>query len=395
MPRSRHLTLVGYQRLRAGYGGKPVSGIADIPIYPQPKTAVELADDLLRRRCLRCHLFYAGEDYAATKHGLGCAACHTRRQDGKMSSHQFTIPGDRECLACHYGNHVGADYYGLFEHDLPPEYATPFPPAPPPTFGIESHRLIPDIHQQRGLVCIDCHRSGELMATDNRKASCAACHDPARLAERLTERQIVSWPVGVSEKDGGFFFTARDGALHPLPMLRHPAHEQYGKSVSCQVCHAQWAFGDQGIDAGIHAIRIDHDDLEEWRPLMRQGVAELDRFMGDVFFSEKDPGLSMMTDPFTGERRPGIWLLAYGQRRWENIRVKRIDGKLMVVRPRMADMFLSWADANGETLFDNAPLSGDDNSLIPYTPHTTGAAGIFWRSRLSAAGVLPLHEKDN
>ncbi|MDR0476709.1 MAG: hypothetical protein LBH14_02045, partial [Desulfobulbaceae bacterium] len=316
---SSHLTLDGYQRLRHRYGGKPVSGIDHIPIYSEPKTTAELADDLLRRRCLRCHLFYAGEDYAASKHGLGCAACHMRRQNGKMTSHQFAAPSDQECLACHYGNRVGADYYGLFQHDLPPDYATPFPPAAEPAFGIESHQLIPDIHQRRGLACIDCHRGGELMATDDGKASCAVCHDPALLATRL--------PTGVSKKDGGFLFTSHDGAVHPLPTLRHPAHEQYGKSVSCQVCHAQWAFDDDGL----YAIRIDHDDWQEWRPLMRQGITELDHLLQDVFLSGKNPGPAVMSDPFTGERRPGFWLLAYGQRRWENIRTARIAGKLVVV----------------------------------------------------------------
>ena len=386
--RSVHFRLDGYQRLRARYGGKTVSGIDHIPIYTSPKNTAELADDLMRRRCLRCHLFYVGEDYSASKHGLGCAACHLRWQNGEMASHQFAAPGDKQCLACHYGNRVGADYYGLFECDLPPEYAMPFAPVTPPPFGVESRRLIPDIHQRRGLICIDCHRGGELMATDGGKASCAACHDPARLAIHL--------PVGVSKKDGAFVFIACDGKAHSLPTLRHPAHERYGKTVSCQVCHAQWAFDDEGI----HAIRIDHDDLEEWRPLMRQGVAELDRLLQDVFISGENPGPPLMADPFIGERRPGLWLLAYGQRRWENIRVERIDGKLTVVRP-MVDMFLSWSDVDGETLFDNVPLKEDDNGLIPYTPHTTGAAGIFWHDRLrlsgsgSQTGGLRLQEKDN
>jgi len=376
---SIHLTLAGYEKFRAGYGGKPVTGIENIPTYARPKTSTELADDLLRRRCLRCHLFYTGEDYAATRHGLGCAACHTRWRDGKMASHQFVaVPGDEQCLACHYGNRVGADYHGFFEHDLPPDFRTPFLPVAKPPFGVESHRLVPDIHQRRGLICVDCHRGGELMATSNDKASCAACHDPARLAVRL--------PVGVSKKDGGFVFTARSGAIHPLPTLRHEAHRRYGKTVSCQVCHAQWAFADEGI----HLIRIDDNELDKWSPLQHQGVAELDRLFKDVLFSEKDPGPPMMSDPFTGERRPGVWLLAYGQRRWENIRLGHVSGKLVVLRPAH-DMFLSWTDTTGEVRFDNFPLAGDNNKLIPYTPHTTGAAGIFWQGRLRG---FQLQKKD-
>jgi hypothetical protein len=88
-----------------------------------------------------------------------------------------------------------------------------------------------------------------------------------------------------------------------------------------------------------------------------------------------------MSDPFTGEKRPGVWLAAYGQRRWETVRIGRANGKLMVMRPP-ADIFLSWVDADGKTRFDNSRLRGDDDGLSPYTPHTTGAAGIFWQSRL-------------
>ena len=367
---SIHFTLAGYEKFRARYGGKAVSSIDSIPVYEQPKTSAELADDLLRRRCLRCHLFYAGENYAATGHGLGCAACHMRWQDGKMAAHQFVAtPGDAQCLSCHYGNRVGADYYGFFERDLPPDYRTPFMPEAKPPFGVESHRLIADIHQRRGLICIDCHRGGELMATTAEKASCAACHDPARLASRL--------PTGVAKKADGFIFTATNGAEHRLPTLRHEAHGRYGKTADCQVCHAQWAFADEGK----HFIRIDYDDLEDWRPLRRQGVAELDRLLEDALLSGKDPGPPMMSDPFTGDKRAGIWLAAYGQRRWETIRIGRVRGKLMVMRP-LADMFLSWVDASGQTRFDNIRLAGDDKGLIPYTPHTTGAAGIFWQDLL-------------
>jgi len=370
---SVHLTLAGYEKFRARYAGKAVTGIDGIPVYEQPQTPDQLADDLLRRRCLRCHLFYAGEGYPATGHGLGCAACHMRWQDGKMAVHQFiAVPGDKECLACHYGNRVGADYYGFFEHDLPPDYRTPFMSAANPSnppFGIESHRLIADIHQRRGLVCIDCHRGGELMATTAEKASCAACHNPARLASRL--------PAGVAKKADGFIFTATNGVEYRLPTLRHKAHQRYGETVACQVCHAQWAFADEGS----HFIRIDHDDLQEWRPLRRQGVAEVERLLENALSSEKDSGPPMMSDPFTGAKRPGVWLVAYGQRRWETIRLKRVGEKLMVARP-LTDMFLSWVDADGRTRFDNIKPAGDDNNFIPYTPHTTGAAGIFWQDRL-------------
>ncbi|MDR3090039.1 MAG: hypothetical protein LBU39_09505 [Desulfobulbaceae bacterium] len=379
--KSRHFTLASYEKFRAGYGGQAVADMAALPICQQPRNVAELADDLVRRRCLRCHLAYQGEAYPATRHGLGCAACHFERlRDGGQSHRFIARPSDGHCLACHYGNRVGGDYYGLFQHDLPPEYKTPFMRREAP-YGIESHQLIPDIHQERGLFCIDCHRGGELMATavgekgKEEKASCAACHD----AELLVHRR----PAGVSKNGDAFIFTARDGAIHPLPTLAHADHQRYGKTVACQACHAQWSFDDQGQ----HFIRVDADDLDAWRPLSRQGVAELDQMMESVIVAEKDPGPPAMSDPFTGEKRPGVWLLAYGQRRWEHIRLERVGELVTVVRP-LNDIFLSWLDVEGVARFDNRPLAGENILFAPYTPHTTGAVGMFRQERLRRIQLL-------
>ena len=45
-----------------------------------------------------------------------------------MQSHAFSTPTDKQCLSCHYGNYVGGDYYGRYEHDFTGNTAPPTPP---------------------------------------------------------------------------------------------------------------------------------------------------------------------------------------------------------------------------------------------------------------------------
>ena len=146
-----------------------------------PATSQELVDDMLLRRCLRCHVYTSGDTYPLTRRGTGCAACHLHFIDGKLDNHKFIgPPGDDQCLSCHYANFVGADYYGRYENDFNWEYRTPYVTREEyvRAYGVEYHDLAPDIHQQRGLSCVDCHSGHMLMGDEQRTImSCSSCHD--------------------------------------------------------------------------------------------------------------------------------------------------------------------------------------------------------------------------
>ncbi|NNK94735.1 MAG: hypothetical protein HKP41_10330, partial [Desulfobacterales bacterium] len=77
---SNHLNKV--RRVFGAHG--TVTDASAISSSPAPASALELVDDLLRRRCLRCHVYYQGDDFARVRHGLGCAACHLSFYDGHM-----------------------------------------------------------------------------------------------------------------------------------------------------------------------------------------------------------------------------------------------------------------------------------------------------------------------
>jgi hypothetical protein len=369
---SRHFTLSGeINPVRRHFGAtRDLAAARAIPRPEQPDTPLALADDLLRRRCLRCHVYYRGDDYGATRRGTGCGACHLEYRDGQLVSHRFlAAPGDGQCLACHYGNRVGADYYGYFEHDLRDEYRTPFQsdgsqPARPR--GVEGHRLQPDVHQRAGLTCRDCHAG--LHRGSATTITCAACH---------FWRPGQPLPGAGREAYGGKLrFRGQAGEkIYTVPPARDPAHARYGAKADCAVCHAQWGFNDRGT----HLLRTEVEDYQEWDDLIIQGSSEVETQLQNSLSGQQEipPG---MTDKFTGQSRPGLWLKTFATRRWESPLIGRDSmGQLRVMRPSL-DLHLSWLDEQGVVRFDAVAGTGD--TLRPYTPHTIGKAGAFYQQRL-------------
>ena len=358
--------------VRRHFGASEDLDLAEsIAVQEPPKTALALADDMLRRRCLRCHLYSSGDSYSAVTHATGCASCHLPWKEGKMESHLFQAPKDRQCLSCHYGNYVGWDYYGRYEHDLNWEYRTPYTMQsannyPPRPYGVEYHDLVPDIHQQRGLACIDCHRQSGHETSDS-SLNCRSCHGWKPGSQPVLDNLRV--------QGGQLLLTgAADGRAHPVPLLRHPAHQQYGQQVDCQVCHAQWSFN----DAPTHLLRTEEVDYDMWERLTVQGSSEIEQLLEHNIYSSNELPLEMR-DGLSGESRPGIWLRGFGQRRWEQMLIDRDqDGIIKVFRP-VLDLHLSFKDADDNVLFDD--ITGKGSGKLPYVPHTTGHAGMLYLQR--------------
>ena len=364
---STHFTLKNEINLiRSHFGLTPVAKLIEIPDrHGPPESKEELVDDLLRRRCLRCHVYSAGDKYPYVRHGTGCAACHLGKTEGKLDSHAFILPGERQCLSCHYGNHVGSDFAGMHEHDYGPDFRSP-QVTPQPflrPYGVEQHDLAPDIHRQRGLTCIDCHSGAELSG-QQAAIKCVDCHASVPGKKPLLKN--------LRAEGGQLILTAQqDGKKHSVPMLRHPAHATYDSKVDCQVCHAQWSFNDHGT----HLLLSYSEDTELWESLAVQSSFEAEQFLNGEEYSP------FMSDKLTGKRKPGIWLKGYDLRRWEKILIRQDkDGVIKVFRPTL-DLHLSAVDADGEVLAGLDNIVGSGDGLLPYTPHTTGPAGLFYEQR--------------
>ncbi len=351
-----------------------LAGLQDIPTSETPSSPLELVDDLLRRRCLRCHLYYEGDEYSAVRRGTGCAACHLAYEDGKLLSHQFlAAPADQQCLSCHYANRVGSDYYGRFDHDFKQEYRTPYSPDgsyPPRPYGVEQHQLAPDIHQQAGMICRDCHPKMHTNRTMT-SISCAACHLPEAGQPPPADH--------LSFRAGELILTSRgDGRQIRVPAAIHPVHTQEEGQAACAVCHARWTFN----DLNTHLLRIDNTDYDEWDDLIVQDSSEAEIILSNGIYGDEELE-PVMQDKISGQWRQGLWLKGFKTRRWDAPIIGADDqGRLQVMRP-VLDLYISWLDAEGETGFDS--LKGRGEGLRPYTPHTIGKAGAFYKQRLIVA----------
>ena len=379
---SGHFTMSNAVNLvRKHFGLSLLKGITDIPEDEgRPQTREALVNDLLRRQCLRCHVYSKGDDYPSVRRGKGCAACHMQYIDGQLTgkeegkakaNHAFIRPTKQQCLSCHYANHVGSDFDGAYEQDYHWSYRTPFVTRASFSrpYGVELHNLAPDIHQQRGMTCLDCHTGAE-MSGEKPSVQCVDCHAP--------ESSSSPDPVNLRTEGEQLFLSIQgDEQERLVPRLQHPAHSTYKEQVSCQVCHAQWAYN----DGTTHLLLSYSENVDPWDRLAVQSSSAVERFVEHNLYTEEDELAPALPDQITGEQKPGIWYTGFTQRRWEDILVdKDTDGIIKVFRP-LLDLRLSAIDEDDEIIADFDNLKGKDTGLRPYTPHTTGPAGLFYEQR--------------
>lgn len=347
---SLHYTLAGEVNLvREAFGLSPVTQATDLPQPSKIRTLDDLVSDLLRRRCLRCHLFYSGDDYAETKRGLGCAACHLVFAGGKMQSHRFVkAPPDGNCLHCHYGNHVGWDYYGLFEHDYPYQFRSPllegYPPPRP--WGVDFHQLARDVHLKHGMSCLACHKKEGVMGDGHRytreaeavKVRCEDCHQVA---------------------------APKRPFHHPKVLAR----------ARCSACHALWSYQDKGW----YLMLQEAPDWDDWTEYLVQGPSEIEEAL--ISYLKTGQARAVMRDKFTGKQRPGVWFLGFGWRRFEEVPLGfDKKGRVAVLRPILG-LHLSYVTAEDEVPFDDyvpqVLRKAPEKAYRPYAPHTIGQADTF------------------
>ncbi len=375
---SGHFTMSNaVNQIREHFALSPLKNLTEIPeSNGVPQSKEELVNDLLRRQCLRCHVYSKGDNYPYVRRGKGCAACHMQYIDGKLTSkgegkpnHAFIQPTKQQCLSCHYGNHVGSDFDGGYEQDYNWSYRTPFVSRAPFSrpYGIELHNLVPDIHQQRGMTCLDCHNAAE-MSGEKPSVQCVDCH-ASGASPALANVRV----------QGDEFFLKLQGSQEErlVPRLKDPAHNKYKDQVSCQVCHAQWSYND-GI---THLLLSYSEDVDSWDRLAVQSSSEVERFVEYNLYTEEEELAPSLPDQITGKRKAGIWYNGFTKRRWEDILIdKDTNGIIKVFRP-LLDFRLSAIDESDEIIADFDNLMGKDAGLRPYTPHTTGPAGLFYEHR--------------
>lgn len=359
----------------------------------------DLVDDLLRRRCLRCHLMREGEGAADLVRPAGCRACHGD------DAHPGKPTGSEACLRCHNGDATGADYVGLFQADDHRDYRVPLAGGEDRdlVYGRDQHRLSEDLHHVAGLGCTDCHGMTEVMgpadgpapslAHEAVQVRCGSCHGG------LDGGLEGSPPAGLACDGDDCVLTLASGGQRRVPRAvgaaDHPAHDPAAHSrLTCAACHSAWA----GQAFGYHLHRSEVPTWNLWEPRYQQGDPELARRVTEVLElpePRRDTVPPAMTDRITGEERPGLWAAGRTLRRWEEPPLGvTADGRFAPLRPRHGYAITS-VGADGLVYLDSTvPTRGDGTgpgrASEPFTPHTTrreGAACTRCHGNPRAAGL--------
>ena len=213
------------------------------------------------KACLRCHLWSFGDNkFPGDFRSSGCTACHMVYADDGLSrsadanidkgttphpvEHKLTnaIPSE-QCVHCHYrGGRIGPSYAGYRE-----SAATGLNPASPETLAAALHghdanyyltdedttndvdETPPDVHQQAGMACIDCHTAADVHGDGNIytnstlavEVTCESCHGTATAESDLTSRK--GRPLRNLERDdaGDVWLTSKvTGKRHPVTQIK-------------------------------------------------------------------------------------------------------------------------------------------------------------------------------
>lgn len=165
-----------------------------------------LSGELYRKFCSLCHVGQESNQSWAGSHASGCAACHFpynnngTYQGGDVTmkgkwphsaDHQLrALPDNMVCFRCHNrSGRIALSYLGLNDGNnglVPTKNGAPGPMMISGARNATS--IVPDIHFAKGMDCIDCHTSRDVMgdgyAYENMylqtEISCQDCHGSGR-----------------------------------------------------------------------------------------------------------------------------------------------------------------------------------------------------------------------
>ena len=269
-------------------GPSPVDGTS---------TLRQLAEHTFAKACTGCHLGVYGAPGVGRSnnwHASGCAACHVPyAPDGLGQSGDPTAnpaaPGhplahfvehvaisDRQCESCHHTSlRVGTAFRGLRERTaddgpLPNARVEGAIHGQPAGFFIDDDDtrdtldVTPaDVHQQKGMVCIDCHVGQDVHGDGRLRTAmgaetgveCSDCHGTFDARAGVAEGELRTSGGATlkrvrREPDGSVILTgALDGLRRVVPQvvdLRENAAlrwahntERHGE-LECYACHTAW-----------------------------------------------------------------------------------------------------------------------------------------------------------
>ena len=428
-------------------------------------------DDFLQKKCLRCHVQSPSPHRAGDYRSTGCASCHmiytnegtsltrdraiqgVQKADPKYLRnrfnrstasnslnnrrgypllHKFTVAiPSVQCEHCHNYNGVGNEFEGLFGKAARPQTAqTKVEKDQSVLYGRSHEFLLPDIHREKGMHCIDCHGVDEVKADASKfrtqhdavKIRCETCHgtnskvptgielkaeDP-RAEELIKKNQLnpnlmkkikIGDTVMVDLQgqpqphirlvDGKWILYSKvSGKEHKIPLLkfmkkRPYAHQILGhmKNTECSACHARWSANEWGM----HVIREDKMNPKQWQdwslsdPTLQQRIQGFD---SNKALTQQPSGMLNWNSAVATPNGPkgtwtkGIWSHVFSETGWSSLILgKNKRKRYTIMKPRYQYFLTHLSNDEGRpTLRAKVPMSRNGKPgwvMTPHTPHTT------------------------
>lgn len=255
------------------------------------------SDKHLRDLCANCHLGAEKESFGEItqlSRGGGCNACHLNYSEqaqadlkSYLASNKDKLPefhpstdifvNDTHCFGCHSrSSRISTNYVGLQETLLDESNITDSSSYTVLEDKRVYKNLEKDVHHTKGLLCIDCHSSHEVMgdgqlylhAEQAVKIQCSDCHfkeepqtipydsldqesalvflhrdyvhqDKEMIAVKKSGHPLVN--TFIDSSGNAFLIGKKDGKHHNLkPQSEVCSRDNVHKDVSCSTCHSSW-----------------------------------------------------------------------------------------------------------------------------------------------------------
>lgn len=451
---------------RYAWGAQP-QGELPFSLYPDDDEQALLSaeaghsvDGFLRTKCLRCHIDSESPHRPGDYRASGCSACHMiYSNDGISLSHDRAIQklqnkGDKQnrfsrkfsenslnnprgypllhkftvavpslqCEHCHNNNGVGQEFEGLFaKPSRPKETLEPINSEKPVLYGKEHEFLVPDIHREKGMHCIDCHIGDEMKPEAEPEAlhsgvqiRCVDCHgtqeklpeeflliesDPntkkmiasANLNPNLNKKIRAGDTVLVNSNGSPMLHVERvkkkwvltskvTGKKHNIPLLKYLkpsiAHQipKHMKEMECATCHARWA----ATEWGMHVIREENFNPEKWKN-WNLSDPSLQNLLSNSSIEKTGmldwPTAKSLPKKVEANMLDEYWSTVFSDAGWSDMVMgKNSRGKYALLKPRYQYFITEPSGPSGLPLKRaEPPLTLDDSpGLIwtDYSPHT-------------------------
>jgi hypothetical protein len=325
---------------------KYIFGEADSPNAQYHIQLIEnsAADKHLRDLCANCHLGAEKTEFGAItqlSRGGGCNACHLNYSEAAKNDLQTYISSEKKvlpinhpatnifvtnehCFGCHSrSSRISTNYEG-FQETLLDESEV----VTKNGFRVLDDKRVykyieEDVHHTKGLLCIDCHSSHEVMGDGKLytheeqavKIQCSDCHfkekpttmpydslDSESLLVFLhrdykhSDKQFISVEKSghplvntfVDTDGNAFLIGKKDKKLHPLnPQSEICSRDNAHKNVSCATCHSSWTSRCIGCHNEFEANEPRAFDLLD----KKYGVGQWKEFVAE--FSSYLPGMGV------------------------------------------------------------------------------------------------------